>query len=270
MALSDKPIFAGANRRLMPCGWLGAARSFINNNTRMQLSKPGRLSLEILALLCAGAEVFAAPAGSVQTPERAPYWRERTSFFHTFGREADVVMLGDSLTDGAEWREMFPGQRIVNRGIDNDTTEGVLARLDDILKLKPKAVFLMMGINDFADASRSAEAVFSTYQSIVSRLERSGTRVVIQSTLPCNEVKGVWKSCAAINGRIRQLNTRLATLASRRVSYVDLVPVLATDGGLRDELTYDGVHLSGQGYRLWKNAIARFMPSAVKGHRAKP
>ena len=49
----------------------------------------------------------------------------------------DVVMIGDSLTDGAEWREIFPDQKIVNRGIDSDTTDGVLARLDEIVSIKP-------------------------------------------------------------------------------------------------------------------------------------
>lgn len=223
--------------------------------------------LATLALVGASLQVFAAPTGPavpVPVPERTSYWRERTSFFHAFGRQADVVMIGDSLTDGAEWREMFPDQLIVNRGIDSDTTDGVLARMDDVLRLKPKLVFVMIGINDFADASRSVDAVFVTYRSIVSRLERGGTRVVVQSTLPCNEAKGVWKSCAAINDKIRQLNARLATLASRRVSYVDLLPVLAAGSGLRDEFTYDGVHLNGEGYRLWKNAIARFMPPVGK------
>ncbi|MEO6016850.1 MAG: GDSL-type esterase/lipase family protein [Polaromonas sp.] len=226
--------------------------------------------LVMLALLSAGMQAFAAPVAPVQAPERSPYWRERTSFFHDFGHQADVVMVGDSLTDGAEWREMFPDQRIVNRGIDSDTTEGVLARLDDILMLKPKAVFVMIGINDFADLSRSADAVFLTYQAIVSRLERSGARVIVQSTLPCNEAKGTWKSCAAINGKIRQLDARLGTLASRRISYVDLLPALTSSGGLRDEFTYDGVHLNGPGYQVWKDAIARLMPAAVKPRRAAP
>ena len=236
----------------------------------MQLPTSHRLSPVVLALLCASAGAFAAPPEPKQGPERTPYWHERTSFFHSFGRASDVVMLGDSLTDGAEWREMFPAQLIVNRGIDGDTTEGVLARLDDVLAIKPKVVFVMIGINDFADASRTANAVFITYQSIVSRLGRSGARVVVQSTLPCNEAKGEWKSCAALNSRIRQLNSQLATLASVRVRYVDLTPALAGTSGLHDDLTYDGVHLNGRGYQLWKNAIARYMPSATQAHRPPP
>jgi lysophospholipase L1-like esterase len=228
------------------------------------VAKSGRMFLVVLALWCVAGQNLMATTKPVQLPGRTPYWKERTSFFHTFSGEADVVMLGDSLTDGAEWREMFPEQRIVNRGIDGDTTEGVLARLDDILLLQPKVVFVMIGINDFADPLRSADAVFLTYQSIVSRLNRSGIRVVAQSTLPCNEAKGAWKSCTAINVRIRQLNTHLATLTSPHVTFVDMVPLLAGSRGLRQELTYDGVHLNGQAYQIWKDAIARFMPTAIE------
>ena len=202
----------------------------------MTLPTPGRRTLATLVLVGASLQTFAASSGAVQAPERPPYWRERTSFFHTFGHRADVVMVGDSLTDG------------------------VLARLDDVLGIKPKVVFLMIGINDFAEATRSVDAVFATYRSIVSRLERGGIRVVVQSTLPCNETKGAWKSCSTINGKILQLNARLATLAAARVSYVDLLPVLAARSGLRDEFTYDGVHLNGDGYQRWKDAITRFMP----------
>ena len=33
---------------------------------------------------------------------------EKESFFKVNGSKADVVMIGDSITDGAEWNELFP------------------------------------------------------------------------------------------------------------------------------------------------------------------
>jgi lysophospholipase L1-like esterase len=82
--------------------------------------------------------------------------------------------------------------------------------------------------------------------------------------------KGAWKSCSSIIGKIRQLNLRLARLASERVTFVDLTGALSGDGGLKDEFTYDGVHLNGEGYRLWKAAIASFMPAGDKTpHRSQ-
>ncbi len=181
-------------------------------------------------------------------PERTSYWHERVSLFKTITHHADVVMIGDSLTDGGEWRELFPEQNIANCGIDSDTTDGVLARLDDIVAARPQLAFVMIGINDFADAHRTVAAVWANYQQIVL------------STLPCNEAKGAWKSCASFNSQIRRLNTRLATLASPSVTVIDLWPAFVTRGNLRSDFTLDGIHLNGDGYRQWKNAIAPFMP----------
>lgn len=223
--------------------------------------------ISVLVCTCAVMQANAAPA---VVPGRSSYWHERSSFFHTFAREAQVVMVGDSLTDGAEWREMFADQDIVNRGIDGDTTDGVLARLDDILVIKPKRAFVMIGINDFAEAGRSVDAVFSNYSAIVSQLAQHGVKVFVQSTLPCNEAKGAWKSCAGLNPRIGQLNARLTGLASANVTFIDLVPVLSAKGGLKNEFTYDGVHLNGEGYRQWKNAIAPYMPKAGETGQPSP
>ncbi len=230
--------------------------------------RPHRLTLPALALLAALGAGAAAAAGPQAQPERSPYWRERSSLFRTLPRH-EVVMIGDSLTDGAEWAELFPGQDIANRGIDSDTSDGVLARLDDILAGKPRQAFLMIGINDFADGQREVDAVFASYSAIVGRLERAGVRVVVQSTLPCNEAKGQWKSCASINGKIARLDARLATLASARVAFVDLRPALAAGGQLDGDLTFDGVHLNGEGYRRWQRAIAALMPVAGQ-RRGKP
>ncbi|MFC5497628.1 GDSL-type esterase/lipase family protein [Caenimonas terrae] len=232
----------------------------------MVLSRSARAlpALLLLAAVATGVAAADAPAA----PQRSSYWRERTSLFATLQRHAEVVMVGDSLTDGAEWAELFPGRSIANRGIDGDTVDGVLARLDTILALRPRLAFIMLGINDFADGKREVDAVFADYRNLVARLQQAGVQVVVQSTLPCNEAKGQWKSCAALNGRIAALDARLATLASARVRFVDLRPLLAPQGQLMTEYTIDGIHLNGEGYRRWQRAIAPFMPA--QGRRRDP
>ena len=233
------------------------------NNTRMNPRIQRTAATALLALLFACTLGSAFAAGTAQ---RSSYWRERTSLFRVFGQKAEVVMIGDSLVDSAEWTEMFPGQDIVNRGIDGDTTHGVLARLDTILKLEPKRAFIMVGINDFADRHRSVAAVFARYRTIVARLGRAGAHVFVQSSLPCNEAKARVKSCASLNANIKQLNTKLAALASENedVTFIDLWPVMAGRGGLKREVSYDGIHLNGEGYRRWKEAIAPYMPPVTQ------
>ena len=245
-----------------------------SNQAAMQQPIIRRLALPTCVLLaamlvsCTAASAStagdAAPPArqmSARSAERTPYWRERVSLFNTITHRAEVVMIGDSLTDGAEWHELFPRHNIANRGIDSDTTDGVLARLGDILAAKPQLAFVMIGINDFADAHRSVAAVWANYQQIVKRLESSGIKVVVVSTLPCHTVKGAWKSCGSYNSKIRVLNTRLARLSGSRVTFLDLWPVLVAGGNLRAEFTFDGIHLNGNGYQQWKKAMAPFMPA---------
>jgi lysophospholipase L1-like esterase len=208
----------------------------------------------LLAVLAAGSPVVTAEPDAA----RSSYWHERDTFFRTFGGRADVVMLGDSLTDGAEWRELFPRQQIVNRGIDGDTADGLLERLDAVLALRPRQVFVMIGINDLR-AQRSVEAVFADYRTLVARLAAAGAQVIVQSTLPCSPDAASAQFCVAANPQVRQLNARLTTVAAGPVRYLDLTPLLADAGGLKTGLSFDGIHLNGAGYRLWQRAIAPLM-----------
>ena len=59
-----------------------------------------------------------------------------------------VVFLGNSITQGLlRHTDKLLGENIVNRGISGDHTDGVLARLEEIIYYKPKVVFLLIGVN---------------------------------------------------------------------------------------------------------------------------
>lgn len=85
----------------------------ISNNAGMVEKSPWSLMLfvhcTLLAALGVCESVGAATPLPSPTPVRSSYWRERVSLFKTILHRADVVMIGDSLTDGAEWSELFPG-----------------------------------------------------------------------------------------------------------------------------------------------------------------
>lgn len=50
------------------------------------------------------------------------------------------------------WSERLNYSNIKNRGIGGgDTTDGVLAQIDEIICFKPIAVFLLIGINDISN-----------------------------------------------------------------------------------------------------------------------
>lgn len=177
------------------------------------------------------------------------------SFFEEYRVEpGDIVFVGDSLTAGARWPEVFPGRPVRNRGIRGDTTSGLLERLDAIAGGRPALVLLMIGSNDLG-FDESVEATLERYAEILDgvRARSPETRIVCQSVLPRQ---------AEFADRIRELNAGIRTLAEGRGHhYADLFPSFANARGeLRPEFTNDGLHLLGVGYALWAELIRDLVP----------
>lgn len=114
----------------------------------------------------------------VQPDYALMHYRERVDLFRGLPIDSkSIVMLGDSLTQAAEWNEFFPSARILNRGIGRDTTAGVLSRFDTYLAGHPRKLFLMIGINDLREGSSVPEIVVQ-YRLILDKLN-------IQHLIPC-------------------------------------------------------------------------------------
>ncbi len=193
---------------------------------------------------------------SASTDNRLPNaFYHRASFFAQHGRhDAEAVFVGDSLTAGAEWAEMFPEKRVVNRGIAGDRTQGVLERMDSIYASGAKKAFVMIGRNDF-NRGASAEDVLSNYIRILQGLTAHGIHVYVQSTLLGGRLRG------EANARITALNRRLQQLAENdpRLTFIDLNAGLAPSGELEPRFSRDGIHLNGEGYAVWKTAIMPYL-----------
>ena len=60
--------------------------------------------------------------------QRGELWGQRASLFEMLGTDStSIVFLGNSLTHGCEWHELFGNPHIVNRGINGDVVDGFLA-----------------------------------------------------------------------------------------------------------------------------------------------
>ncbi len=167
----------------------------------------------------------------------------------------DIVFLGDSLTDGARWDEIFPHLPVKNRGINADTTPGVLARLNAILPGKPAAIFLLIGTNDLPwYIFRSDEAILLTYREILQRIQRESpqTRIFVQSLLPRGQ---------RYARRIQGLNRELEKIAAEfGCSFINIHSELAGPAGeLRAELTNDNLHLMAAGYARWEKILRPYL-----------
>jgi lysophospholipase L1-like esterase len=173
---------------------------------------------------------------------------------------SDIVFLGDSITDGACWDEMLPGLPVKQRGINADTTAGVLRRLDPILTGRPAAIFLLIGTNDLPwMVIHNAGSILKTYGQILDRCrqESPATRVFVQSILPRRP---------RFAPSIQKMNCRLRELAENRgYTYIDLFPHFADrHNGLRKELSNDKLHLMAAGYELWVRQLTPYIETLKK------
>jgi len=105
----------------------------------------------IAAVYVAGyARVIALPHAVTNTDRSSsPLYRSRLDFFLQSDHPAELVFVGDSITQFGEWSELFPEYRTANRGIAGDNTLTLSDRLAALGDLSQSTVVLMIGINDF-------------------------------------------------------------------------------------------------------------------------
>ena len=128
------------------------------------------------------------------------YFYLKESFFKQHGQDNyDVVFIGDSFTDNAEWEDLFPSLTIANRGISGDRTDGVLKRLDSIYTTNAKKAFIMIGVNDFY-SGYELKRVINNYKIIIDNLVNKKMHVFVQSTI------SIGRHEIEINKKITALN----------------------------------------------------------------
>jgi len=216
---------------------------------RTQIRAITLTSLATAMMVAAVTSALAEPAA-----RKLSYYDFRRGVFALSKVEtAPIVMLGDSLTEAAPWDELTGCRQVVNRGIGGDTTKGVLGRLDEVLALKPRAVFLMIGVNDIS-RHIPKEASVENLRAILTGLERAEIRTFAAYVLPVAASRR-----KQFNDSITALNAGFARVLAEHpnMQIIDLRPLVrGSDGYLREELSYDGLHLDAKGYAIWRDAIA--------------
>lgn len=185
------------------------------------------------------------------------YYHQRQSLFEVLPvTEGAIVFVGNSITDGCEWSEFFPEFVVLNRGISGDISEGVLYRLPSIIELKPSKLFLKIGTNDLA-RNIPAQTLFDNICLIIDQIREQSpeTEIFIQSILPVNDAFGMFSGHTSRTPEIKWVNSQLQEWAENRtkVTYIDLFNHFRNEDNDLMNLKYtnDGLHLTGEGYRLW-------------------
>lgn len=176
----------------------------------------------------------------------------------------DIVFIGNSITEGGQdWSSKFGVAHIRNRGIAGDVTDGVLKRLTEIIFFKPKAVFILIGINDLFSLHHKEDNPALKYDKVVPSSNYIGknilkitktihrgspdTEIYVRTLLPTQRTF-LKEDILLLNKMIRQNEQKGYYKA------IDLYAQFVDDKGeLSGKFTKDGVHLNDSGYEKWVN-----------------
>jgi lysophospholipase L1-like esterase len=174
----------------------------------------------------------------------------------------EIVFIGNSITEGGkDWSTRFGLNHIRNRGIAGDVTDGVLKRLDEIIYSKPKAIFILIGINDLFSLHNKEDNPALIYDKVVPSAEYVGknilkiakiirrkspaTKIYVRTLLPSRR-EYLKQDILLVNKMIKRNE------AKGYYGVIDLYAQFAdANGELPKELTKDGVHLNDKGYEKW-------------------
>lgn len=212
------------------------------------------------------AERFFSPEAMAARTARADAYRARDWPALARYRDAnaaagnpDLVMIGDSLTE--IWGHAMPGMfggAIVNRGISGQTSGQILLRFHaDVIELKPKRVHILCGTNDIAGNTgpNLPEDYQRNVRAMADLAKANGIKALIASLTPAATV--FWSPDARPQTWIPALNDWLRSFAAERgLRFVDYHSVLSDGaGGLRDEYSADGVHVTRSAYRVMQSVL---------------
>ncbi len=178
----------------------------------------------------------------------------------------EIIMLGNSITNGGNWEELLNNPNVKNRGISGDNTFGILHRLGEVTASQPDKIFLLIGINDLS-RDTPVEVILRNYRRIIRQVmtDSPRTRLYLQSVLPTNNEFDHFPRAQNKDHKIRDLNKGIENLAAEfGQTFIDLYPhFLDEKGRLSSQYTNDGLHLMGEGYILWAEIIRPYIEESI-------
>lgn len=225
-------------------------------------------ALEIVMVAVAGALILFIVLASIVWK----YYKKLTKhkaiefkLYNTYAHPEKIVFLGDSLTDFFPVNECLPDFEVYNRGIAGNLTYDVLERLQDVTDLKPKQLFLQIGINDLISRGKKKTEPAALTDRIMQIADAfPEAEVFISSLYPVNRKKSVVSKIICLrarNKKIRAVNEELRNrCAEKGYTFIDMFPLL-TDaaGNLKREYTIEGLHLTAEGYGVITEVYQKYL-----------
>lgn len=173
----------------------------------------------------------------------------------------NIVFLGDSITEIYDLDKYYPDHNVVNSGISGNTTEDILDNMyERVYRYNPSKVFLLIGTNQIE--KDSTDKIADDITKIVKGIheKRPNAKVYVESIYPVNkditEVTGDRN-----NDKIIDTNKLIDNNSKKyNYRYIDVhSKLLDKEGRLKEEYTYDGLHISEKGFNKITKIINKYI-----------
>lgn len=194
-------------------------------------------------------------------------WRiEKLALVEKYHNENLSALKGQIVFTGSSLMEMFPvdewakedGIIVYNRGVGGYTTIDFLPIVDILVtELSPRKIFINIGTNDLSDPSVAIDEMIARYDEILCRIEHKLPDAIIymMAYYPINyeaaapEMKENLRT--RTNAKIAEANECVRILAKKHGhKFINVnAPLTDSDGNLKAEYTFEGMHIKPEGYR---------------------
>lgn len=178
-----------------------------------------------------------------------------------------LVAIGDSITYGfpytsdLAWGSLVTKQLgipIINKGVNGDTSAGMLARFNqDVIRYSPSHVIITGGTND-ACAGVAAEAVYENISRMVELAKQNGIIPIIGIPIPC-----IHANDEQILGLYREDMREYA--GANKISVIDFYTAFMEAGvrQVKRRLYADVLHPNEEGYRVMAKAVMSLLEDKI-------
>lgn len=216
--------------------------------------------------------IAGSPQSDVPVPRSLEHdWMSISAWYHKHADDvsaankgaAELVFLGDSITESWDWgghdkvfAEFFGDVKTANFGIGGDQTQNLLWRMQNSLKgdLNPKAVVILIGVNNFGHSNHSAEQVFLGVKAVVvqARINYPNAKIMLNAVFPYDEL-----GTSPNRERVKKTNQLVSTLGDEeQVFFYNFGEVfLDEQKNIPKELMADFLHPTAKGIRLYAEKI---------------
>jgi lysophospholipase L1-like esterase len=199
----------------------------------------------------------------VEKTLNSTHWKQRQQqLLDIKSEQYKIVFLGNSLTELFDLPYYFGDSTILNSGIVGDFSEGLLKRIDAVIKLKPKKLFIEIGINDIIEKI-SLPDICNNYEQLINIVQKQSpeTKIYIQSNLPVIINRpSILTSDKDVNDLVLQQNKNLQAIASKyNCTYIDIYTQMIKEKDKSSLFIWDGIHLTPKAYSTWHNKVKPYV-----------